>query len=101
MNAKRPFTMDYRPYQGPRGDAQSWLKAVKTRLGLEAAAETLHGRGPWAILGLFDGCTWSDVKSAYRRLVMQFHPDKGGDPVRFREVQAAYEILEHKFGGSR
>jgi curved DNA-binding protein CbpA len=31
------------------------------------------------------------VKAAYRRLARQRHPACGGDPERFKEVQAAYE----------
>ncbi len=35
----------------------------------------------------------SAVKQRYRRLVREFHPDKGGDANRFREIREAYEIL--------
>lgn len=33
------------------------------------------------------------VKHAYRRLARQLHPDAGGDPGEFRELQRAYERL--------
>lgn len=34
------------------------------------------------------------IKSAYRRLAMQYHPDKNkGDDTRFKEIQNAYETL--------
>jgi DnaJ-domain-containing protein 1 len=36
---------------------------------------------------------WDAIKQTYRRLAAQHHPDKGGDPARFRAVRAAYEIL--------
>lgn len=38
--------------------------------------------------------SWETVKQAYRRLAAQHHPDKGGDPARFRAIRAAYEILQ-------
>lgn len=36
---------------------------------------------------------WETIKQTYRRLAAQHHPDKGGDPARFRTIRAAYEIL--------
>lgn len=36
---------------------------------------------------------WESIKQTYRRLAAQHHPDKGGDPARFRTIRAAYEIL--------
>lgn len=34
-----------------------------------------------------------EVKRAYRRLAREHHPDVGGDPATFHELQAAYELL--------
>jgi DnaJ-class molecular chaperone len=33
------------------------------------------------------------AKKAYRNLAMLFHPDKGGDPEKFREIEAAYRLI--------
>lgn len=52
---------------------------------------------PYAILGVPDGAPKDEVKSAYRKLVKQYHPDLNpGDEnaaQRFREVQEAYEKI--------
>jgi DnaJ-class molecular chaperone len=48
---------------------------------------------PYASLGLQKGCSEGDVKKAYRKLAMQHHPDKGGDPEQFKKIQGAYDIL--------
>lgn len=45
------------------------------------------------ILGLARGASQDDIKRAYRRLAHKFHPDKGGDEVKFKEVSEAYQIL--------
>ncbi len=53
---------------------------------------------PYARLGLAPGASLSDVKQAYRRLAMRFHPDRAGarGVAAFLEVKAAYEwIVAH------
>ncbi len=39
-----------------------------------------------AALGLAATATEADVRRAYRRLVLQHHPDRGGDPGAFRAL---------------
>jgi DnaJ-class molecular chaperone len=34
-----------------------------------------------------------DIKRAYRKMAMDAHPDRGGDPERFKNINAAYETL--------
>lgn len=49
----------------------------------------------YAILGLPRNASANDVRGAYRLLAKRHHPDAGGDPERFRDVQEAYETLEN------
>jgi hypothetical protein len=47
----------------------------------------------YATLGVERDATRREVVQAYRRLALRHHPDAGGDPARFLEVQAAYDVL--------
>lgn len=50
----------------------------------------------YSVLGVSPIATGEVIKTAYRKLVTQFHPDKNPSPDaadRFRLVQKAYEVL--------
>ena len=55
---------------------------------------------PYEILGVPENSSISDVKSAYRKLAKQYHPDVNKDPdaeEKFKSISKAYEdILEPK-----
>lgn len=48
---------------------------------------------PYSILGIPHGAPEEDVKKAYRKLAMKHHPDKGGDPEKFKQIQSAYDRI--------
>jgi curved DNA-binding protein CbpA len=57
----------------------------------------------YEILGLKPHATTEDIRSAYRRLAREHHPDITGhsDAVRFREIRLAYEILSDPLSRAR
>ena len=48
---------------------------------------------PYAVLGVTSQATAAEIKSAYRQLVKQHHPDAGGDDERILALNAAWEVL--------
>jgi len=60
------------------------------------------GRGPpkevdnsrlYEILKVDKKATPDEIKKSFRRIALKEHPDKGGDPEKFKEVTVAYEVL--------
>ncbi len=47
----------------------------------------------YRILGVEHTASAEDIKRAYRSLAHRHHPDKGGDQEKFKEVNAAYQVL--------
>src|SRR3989338_8363513 len=50
-------------------------------------------RDYYKILGIARNATKEEIKKRYRELAHKFHPDKGGDEARFKEVNEAYQVL--------
>jgi len=47
----------------------------------------------YAALEVSKNASEAEIKTAYRKLVQKHHPDKQGDPIKFRAVAEAYEVL--------
>jgi len=53
------------------------------------------GKDYYKVLGVDRSCNETDLKKAYRKMAMKFHPDKNSAPdaaERFKEVGEAYEV---------
>ncbi|KAK9803693.1 hypothetical protein WJX73_001266 [Symbiochloris irregularis] len=48
----------------------------------------------YKILGVERGASEAELKKAHRKLALKLHPDKGGDPDKFKEINEAYDTLK-------
>lgn len=57
------------------------------------------GKDYYKILNLSRSATDDEVKKAYRKMALKFHPDKNKTPgaeEKFKEVAEAYDVLSDK-----
>jgi DnaJ family protein A protein 2 len=47
----------------------------------------------YSVLGVTKGADTDEIRKAYKALAREHHPDKGGDPEKFKELSQAHEIL--------
>ena len=75
--------------------------------GGSSSSSSSYKKDPYSVLGLASSATDEEVKKAYRRLAMKYHPDKVanmGDEIKknaeaqFREINEAYEQIKSARG---
>lgn len=94
--------MDYKTYDTSQGHGsrRQWRQAFERTMSGEEAIQVVQeaGTGPHAILGVPKNATQEDIKLAFRRLIMEWHPDRNPHRTeeaekRSKEILAAYTIL--------
>jgi hypothetical protein len=99
--AKR-FLDGYKTYDTSKGfgNTKQWQKAFFGRMSKEQAEMILQDRPetPYSILGIKEGATKSAIKTAFRKLITEWHPDKNQHRIVeageiSKKLIAAYTIL--------
>ena len=57
------------------------------------------GKDYYRILGISRRATQDEIKKAYKKMALKFHPDKNKDPGaedKFKEIAEAYEVLSDR-----
>jgi len=50
----------------------------------------------YEVLGITKGASQEEIKKAFHKLAHKYHPDKGGDEKKFKEINEAYQVLSDK-----
>ncbi|CAE7458637.1 DJA6 [Symbiodinium pilosum] len=66
---------------------QKWRDSVNANL------KSLQKRSALAFLGLPPDSNMNDINAMYKKMALELHPDKGGDPEKFQELQEMKERL--------
>ena len=64
--------------------------------GMRGPPKEVDNKKYYELLGVEKNASDADIKKAYRKKALKEHPDKGGDPDKFKEITAAYEILSDR-----
>lgn len=88
------------------GNPDDWREAFKERMGLEEAQRVVGSKKPRDILNLGVACTWEEVVKAYRKKMLEVHPDRRVNSglteeeatKKTKEVNAAFAVLAKEFG---
>lgn len=55
----------------------------------------MNKRDYYEVLGVSKTASADEIKKAFRKLAVKYHPDKeGGDEAKFKEINEAYEVLK-------
>lgn len=72
---------------------QSLIFNLDSFSGGQSTPKEVNNKKYYEILGVDQKASADEVRKAYRRKARDMHPDKGGDPGKFQELQNAYEVL--------
>ena len=78
-----------------RGCVNEWRSAFES-MNKDEAIGILKRKDPLNIFGLSELPSLEILKKIYRKLMLENHPDRGGDHKKCKEIIAAFTILEIK-----
>jgi DnaJ-class molecular chaperone len=99
---KKDFMSGYKTYDTSAGygSPKQWRASFSDRMGMDEAVEIMgkQSETPFAILGIAKNASAEEIKKAYRKLAIKWHPDKNPDnkaeaEKMFIKIKAAYTIL--------
>lgn len=99
---QRPFDLVLQVDGAWEGGARIWRatipepRAFHSRLADRARATAGGGgeaQGAYGVLNVSVEATAAEIRERYRALVLELHPDRGGDEERFKAVSRAYALL--------
>jgi DnaJ-class molecular chaperone len=93
----------YDPEVEGYGNKKQWQRAFSSRMGFDEATRIIEEQPmtPWEILGVPKHATATEIKVAYRKAVMEWHPDRNSHREEeatemMKKINASYTILTEK-----
>ncbi|KAK7887078.1 hypothetical protein WMY93_026699 [Mugilogobius chulae] len=83
-------------HRGDSSGSSSSAESVKSEQESPCLAIKPAGKDFYKVLGVASDSNEDEIKKAYRKLALKFHPDKNSDAEaedKFKEIAEAYEIL--------
>lgn len=56
--------------------------------------EEVDNESLYEALGVEKTATMNEIRKAFKKLALKHHPDRGGDPEKFKEINAAKEVKD-------
>ena len=61
----------------------------------EHVKKEVDNTGYYERVGVTKTATTEEIRKSFRKRALKEHPDKGGDPNKFKELSNAYEVLSN------
>ena len=97
--ARKGFLDGYKTYDPDRegyGNASQWRQTFFKSMTPDEAARILMSRDPYEILEIPYRASMAEIKAAFKKLILKWHPDRNKDPKATEISQliiAAYTYL--------
>lgn len=100
------FTEGYKTYDPDRegyGNKRQWTREFRHRLNPDQAKAILQEDDPLTILGVTEHSTKDQIRNAWKKLAIKWHPDKNPDNVAMatlmmQKINAAYDMIRDGVG---
>jgi len=97
----RSFTEGYKTYNPETegyGNRQQWRNNFYQRMTPDEASRILNAEDPYDILGVNHHSSLKEIKTAFRRLINKWHPDRNPNNLQeahemSQKIIAAYTFL--------
>lgn len=61
--------------------------------GQEQQESEVENSELYEVLGVPKDASQDEIRKAFKKLAVKHHPDRGGDADKFKEINAAHEVL--------
>ena len=89
----------YGTYEGESGSPQQWASNFSATFENSESVQAILGMSAYTILGVSPSASDDEVKKAYRKFAIKYHPDKNPNDeiaeAKFRECTNAYKTIQH------